>query len=195
MKFASCSTSVLLVLALARRSSVVTDNGHNRVQVFDLQVFDQSGEVLFEFGSPGTGEGEFHNPIDLVVDNNGRIVVLDAGNSRVQVFDPNGEFLFQFGSSGTGEGEFSFLAAVTTDIQDNIIVLEAGSNARVQVFDSNGEFLHQFGSVGSSEGELNTPIGVATNSENNIISDAGNNRVQVFDRSVSTYIRDRPWRA
>lgn len=52
---------------------------------------------LFEFGSPGSGDGQFVNPIALIVLPNKDIVVGD-GNSRFQVFDSGGNFKFSTAS-------------------------------------------------------------------------------------------------
>ena len=53
--------------------------------------------MLLTFGKQGTGEGEFNQPIDAEVDEQGNIYVTDSINSRVQIFDKNGSFLSAFG--------------------------------------------------------------------------------------------------
>ncbi len=54
----------------------------------EIQVFDNNGELIFEFGSFGSGNGEFNNPQGIATDSKDRIIVADTGNSRVQVFEP-----------------------------------------------------------------------------------------------------------
>lgn len=152
----------------------MSDTGNNRIQ-----VFDPFGEYLYGFGSFGSAEGEFFNPIGLVIDSNGRIIIADEGNNRIQVFDPNGEFLLAFGSFGSEDGQFGSSLRVGVGIDDQIFV---SSDDRVQVFDPNGEFLFTFGTTGSNNGEFNGARTVAQDDIGHIyVLDSGNGRVQVFD--------------
>lgn len=48
----------------------------------------------------------FYRPLDLGVDDDGRIYVFDSGNARIQVFDASGNYLRSIGREGSGPGEF-----------------------------------------------------------------------------------------
>ena len=56
----------------------------------------------FQFGSAGSGPGEFLVPHSIAVDEYGNIAVVDILNNRIQVFYPNGTHAFQFGLNGSG---------------------------------------------------------------------------------------------
>lgn len=43
-------------------------------------------------GAPSDANGEFNQPIDVAVDDNGRIYVADRANNRVQILDANGNY-------------------------------------------------------------------------------------------------------
>jgi len=89
-------------LAIDAQGNVyVTDGGNNRVEKFDSQ-----GNYLSQFGSFGTGNGQFNAPTGIAIDAQGNIYVTDVVNERVEKFDANGNYLSQFGSSGTGNGQF-----------------------------------------------------------------------------------------
>ena len=56
----------------------------------------------------GSNAGQFVFPLSFDAGLDGRIYVLDAGNTRIQVFDLEGNYLTQWGSAGSGTGEFHF---------------------------------------------------------------------------------------
>jgi DNA-binding beta-propeller fold protein YncE len=60
----------------------VADSANNRIQVFTA-----AGDFLTQWGTPGSGPGEFHKPIGVGVGPDGRIYVADTWNSRIQVFE------------------------------------------------------------------------------------------------------------
>lgn len=70
----------------------VSDQFNNRVQ-----VLDPNGKALFAFGSLGSGDGQFVQPIGIEIDEYENIYVADSINSRVQVFDKTGKFLTAYG--------------------------------------------------------------------------------------------------
>ena len=62
--------------------------------------FSGDGDYLLEWGSRGTGPGEFGLPHNLVTDSRGRIYVTDRDNQRIQVFNADGGFLAQWQAVG-----------------------------------------------------------------------------------------------
>lgn len=62
-------------------SQYATDGGENN----RIQAFNSDGEFLYEWGTTGSGDGEFNSPARIDVGSHG-IFVLDAGNRRVQKF-------------------------------------------------------------------------------------------------------------
>jgi NHL repeat len=74
-----------------------------------------AGRVLHEFskafGTAGSGNGQFNDPVKVAVDEtSGDVYVADQGNGRVQKFDAEGNYLSQFNGSETpnpNPGEFA----------------------------------------------------------------------------------------
>lgn len=97
-----------------------------------LQVFDSIGKFLFEFGSYGSGEGEFDCPAGVSVNRIGQFIVSDRYNHRVQLFDPTGRFLRAFGCEGRTDGRFNYPWGIATDSLGFIYVCDR-ENHRVQV--------------------------------------------------------------
>jgi DNA-binding beta-propeller fold protein YncE len=55
--------------------------------------FDKNGDWVKQWGTPGTGPGEFNTPHSIASDDKGNIYVADRGNRRIQVFDPDGKYV------------------------------------------------------------------------------------------------------
>lgn len=58
--------------------------------------FAHDGKYLREWGTRGTGAGQFELPHNIAVDAQGRVYVTDRETQRIEVFDANGEFLHQW---------------------------------------------------------------------------------------------------
>lgn len=54
------------------------------------------------------GFGSLFYPLSIAGGPDGRVYVLDAGNSRVLCFDSTGQIISQWGQAGAGAGEFAF---------------------------------------------------------------------------------------
>jgi tripartite motif-containing protein 71 len=100
---------------------IATDSGGNVWVVVDTKVrkYKANGELLLEFGSEGSGNGQFMNARDLAIDGSNNIWVVDSGEAgsavRVQKFNSSGTYLSQFGKEGAGNGEFKSPEAITVD--------------------------------------------------------------------------------
>src|SRR4051812_27356174 len=73
------------------------------------------------FGSSGSGSGQFSNPFGVTLDSAGNVYVGDTGNNRVDHFSP-ANFAGTFtssGSFGSGSGQFNNPYGVTPDSAGN----------------------------------------------------------------------------
>ena len=104
-----------------------------------IQVFNSDGSQKLQFGSQGSGDGQFNGPIGLTIV--GEVLyVVGHSNNRVQKFTLTGEYLGQFGSKGSSEGQFSNPYGICTDGRGRVLVADE-SNNRVQVFTADGIFV------------------------------------------------------
>ncbi|HEV7391526.1 MAG TPA: peptidyl-alpha-hydroxyglycine alpha-amidating lyase family protein [Burkholderiales bacterium] len=58
-----------------------------------VHKFSKDGKLLFSWGEPGHGPGQFMLPHGIALDSAGLVYVADRENSRVQVFTPQGEYV------------------------------------------------------------------------------------------------------
>ena len=153
----------------------VADTGNSRIE-----KFDSNGGFLTEWGSEGTGDGQFSNPKDVAVDGSGNVYVADTNNDRIQKFDSEGKFLTEWGTEGSRDGEFSNPRGVTVDDSGDVYVADTG-NHRIQKFDPNGRFLTEWGTKGLGNGDFNYPCDLAVDSSGNVyVADSWNFRIQKF---------------
>ena len=130
----------------------VGDSGHDRVV-----ELNSAHTFLRQFGTEGTGEGQFEGIHGIATNSSGNVYV--TGSNRVQEFSPTGTFLRKWGSSGTGNGQFIYPSGIAVDSSGNVWVLDF--SGRVQEFSATGEFLSVFGSRGTGAGQLGLAFGLA----------------------------------
>lgn len=90
-----------------------------------------------QFGSQGTGNGQFSTPVSVAVDYDGFIYVSDQNNHRVQRFRADGTYNMTIGGLGTQDGKFNRPAGIAVD-QLGFLYVADQSNGRIQRFTPTG---------------------------------------------------------
>ena len=153
----------------------ISDEGTNKITIIDKQ-----GEILGQWGEPGSGEGRFDRQSGIALDPDGNVYVADTRNHRIQKFTRDGEFLMEFGGFGSAEDELNMPWGICVDELGDVYVAD-WRNDRVQKFSADGEFIFSIGRSGDGEGEFNRPSGVTVDADGDIyVADWANSRVQLF---------------
>ena len=138
-------------------------------------------EYSHDFGSEGTGSGQFRRAYDVAADSKGHVWVADYSNQRIEEFNESGEYLRQVGSLGKGNGQFEYPIGITTDAEGNVWVVDT-ENRRIEEFNENGGFIKQFGTKGTGVGEFGFAIGIAVDKKGNVwVTDKTRNIVDEFN--------------
>jgi len=133
---------------------------------------------ITQWGSYGSGDGQFINPTGVTTDPAGDVYVMDGSNQRVQKFTGTGTYLAKWGSYGSGNGEFMYPLDLATDAAGDVYVVDYD---RIQKFTSTGTYLTQWGSPGRGDSQFDFPTGVATDAAGNVyVVDQYNFRIQKF---------------
>lgn len=158
----------------ARGRLYVADSGLHRVV-----AYDEAGQAVAWIGRRGSDAGEFNYPAWVAVDAEGDLYVTDALNFRVQIFDPAGTVVGTFGEHGNGSGDMASPKGVGIGQNGEVYLVDALFDA-VQLFDREGRYLMSFGSRGTEPGRFWLPSDLAVFGDRIYVSDAYNQRVQVF---------------
>ncbi|MDO8872830.1 MAG: hypothetical protein Q7V05_08900 [Methanoregula sp.] len=66
----------------------VTDTDNTEIGINRIQKFSSTGTFLTKWGTGGSGDGQFFQPIGVAVDSSGNVYVADSLNYRIQKFAP-----------------------------------------------------------------------------------------------------------
>jgi len=152
---------------------------------FQIFVFTDEGELLNQFGKPGTWEGDLDHPNGIDVGEDGTIYVSDSNHNRVIAFDEEGEVIWTLGEPVT---EIAQQVEHTFGLPRGLSVLDDGSILVVDAFEfelvrisAEGEEIIRYGKRGVEPAQLNFPNGVAVDGDRIGVADKENDRVQVLE--------------
>src|SRR5262249_1086225 len=80
-------------VALSPEGNLYITDGYGNARV---HAFAPDGRLLFSWGAPGTGPGQFRVPHGIAIDKHGTLFVCDRENSRIQLFTPEGKYLSEW---------------------------------------------------------------------------------------------------
>jgi sugar lactone lactonase YvrE len=162
----------------------LVDSGNNRILKINVDESDTDWSLLMEWGSSGSGNGQFSSPIGIARDSSGNVFVADTGNHRIQKFDSDGNFINGWGSQGSGDGQFSSPQGIAVD--GTVVYVADTGNDRIQAFTIYGDFMSKLGGSGAGQGLFKKPVGVSVDYSDAIdpcslyVVDASDGRVQKF---------------
>ena len=172
------------------RGSVYIADGYGNHRIV---VFDRDGNYLRQWGSAGSGDGQFvegggGHPHCVVLGNDGLVYACDRGQNRVQVFDREGNLQRIIRIDPAEYGEATLRA---TDIelsrdaeQRFLFVVDLGSN-RIWILErETGDIAGSIGGSGHMAGEFTFPHTLVTDSDGNLYAaeTVGGRRNQKFAR-------------
>lgn len=134
-------------------------------------------EYAFSFGEPGTGSGQFENPMHIFA-NETHVFVSDRNQWRVQIFSMYGDYEGSIGSYGEEPYQFEQVEGIF--VNDSCIFIADIINQTVQIYDLAGNYITRFG-----QGHLNEPYDVVHNGSHIFVSNGGWGDIRVFDSSGS----------
>lgn len=167
-------------VAVAPDGSFYVSDGYRNTRVMK---FSADGKFLFQWGSKGSGPGQFDLPHGIALDAAGKVYVADRSNLRIQVFDSSGHFLSQWLGDQLGRPY-----AIALDQRGNAYIADGGDqpkappdrSAWVEVSPS-GVPLTRVGRFGNYDGQFEMAHSIAVDAQGAIyVGDIKGARVQKF---------------
>ena len=173
-----------------------------------IHRFSPDGRLMYSWGEPGAGPGQFVIPHNIIIDNEENIYVADRENHRIQVFSAKGEFITIWPGVWRAAG-------LDLDNKGNIYVAEMpppvyildapGVGHAIRIYDMKGNLLTRFGDPqpGEESGRFTAPHGIAVDSWGDIyvcempranmgeewLEAAKNNRTSVQPREIRSVVK------
>jgi len=144
-----------------------------------IAKFDKDGRFLKQWGSTGTGPGQFSGVKALAIDAQGNVYAADAGNKRIEVFDSEGTFKSEFGSIGK-----PLTMCMTRGATQYLYVSHAGDDdgmedAAIYKVGLDGKVVGKFGSAGKLPKQFGLANSIDCRNENDLlVGEMTNWRVQ-----------------
>jgi len=161
--------------ALSPQGDIYVSDGYQNARV---HKYAPDGRLLFSWGEPGTGPGQFNLVHNIACDDAGWVYVADRENHRVQVFDGQGRYQAEWHNMLRPCGLF-----VTRGRSPVAVIGELGPETvatlthevpnlgpRVSLMSAQGEVLARLGTqpIGEAPGRFIAPHGVAVDSHGDI---------------------------
>ncbi len=153
-----------------------------------VYAFDEKLEIARHIGTRGRKLGQFETPQDLLVTEDGSLVVSDTQNMRLQIFNKKGDVVAYKGAPpldmDAAERIFGLGTGMTQDDLGRIYVADAFHHA-IRVFNEAGDDLGEIGGQGDTDGLFNYPSDITYMGGNTFaVADKWNDRVQVLRINV-----------
>jgi DNA-binding beta-propeller fold protein YncE len=161
-------------VALGPNGNLYVADGYGNARV---HAFSPDGTLLFSWGEPGKGPGQFNLPHAIAVDRRGRVYVADRENSRIQIFTAEGAYVSEWTHVVRPDDLY-------IDQDENLFVAELGfragvmpgaaipphaPHARVSILTLDGEVQTRFGGEDAiAPGNFFAPHGIWADSRGDL---------------------------
>lgn len=148
-------------VALFTNRVYVTDLETHCVRIYDKATRKQLSTIPANPEADADSEpGKLFIPVNLAVDQQGKIYVSDMGSCQVKIFAADGKHLRTIGGQGDLPGQFARPKGVAVDHDGRFYVVDAAAQV-CQIFDAEGKLLLFFGESEGSTAPLVMPAAVS----------------------------------
>ncbi|MBV7334898.1 peptidyl-alpha-hydroxyglycine alpha-amidating lyase family protein [Chloroflexi bacterium TSY] len=127
-------------LVVASTGELFVSDGYGNARV---HKYSAEGELLYSWGSWGSGKSQFELSHCIRQDKNDRLWVCDRTNNRIEIFDTDGNYLEE-------RGGLKHPDTIYFDPTDDVVYV-AELDQQVSIYTLNGELLSQWGGAAPSD--------------------------------------------
>jgi hypothetical protein len=139
--------------------------------------FSGNGKFIKQWGSRGTGPGQFLVAHAIEIDASDKLYVADRENMRIEQFDTEGNFL--------GEWKFNAMVCGMYLHSDGHMYITTGFDGEWAKLDTDGKVLGALGSPGKLNGQFGEAHYLVLDAANNVfVADVVNRRVQKYAKTA-----------
>jgi len=161
-------------IAFGPKDEVYISDGYGNSRVMK---FNQEGQFLSAWGTPGTERSQFRLPHSILVDADHRVLVGDRENNRIQVFDSDGKWI------ATWKGFAPYGMALDPDGR---LFVADGRACQVLLLDERGKVQKRWGREGQNPGQFQMPHMLTFDATGNLyVAEVDGRRVQKFTRTTA----------
>ncbi|MDP3063652.1 MAG: peptidyl-alpha-hydroxyglycine alpha-amidating lyase family protein [Chloroflexota bacterium] len=161
-------------VAFSPLGEIYVSDGYGNARV---HKYSPDGKLMFSWGAPGIGPGEFNIAHAICTDKEGTVYVADRESHRVQIFDGKGKYLGQWNYVHRpcglylhlkGPRPLAFVGELGPSMPVNINMPNIGP--RVSVLDMKGKVLARLGEklLGEAADQFVAPHAIAVDSRGDI---------------------------
>lgn len=161
------------IFADGKDNLYLLDGGNNRIL-----VLEKGWQKTTTVGAAGRGKPR--QPVDLTVDNAGKIYVVDEADCPVRVFDSRGKFVSCLEKFLPGRNNYWRPAGVCIDSKNRIWAVDAGASA-LRVFDASGNLLQIINAADEGSRNFFFPMRISIDRYGRLyLLQKGTNAIEVF---------------
>ncbi len=121
----------------------ITTDRYGNIYVADSEQkhilkYDAAGTLLASVGSDGVGPSQFRSPVDMVLDDDGRLFVVDSVLDRVTVFNPDLSF------ADIWQTQVTKPRRIRIDAEGNVLIFVLTQHDLIYKFTPNGNPIDKF---------------------------------------------------
>jgi sugar lactone lactonase YvrE len=145
-------------------------------------VFQPDGTFVRQFGSFGTGPGQFQDPMNMNVDGNGNIYLIDDQAQGVNKLDPNGTPIWSVGGPNETDPDLAGYHHRGSFDPAGVYWITNDGNGRVVGLDADGKKVDAYGGNGTEIGQFQGTFSVVFDAAGNAyVDECSDTRLQVLD--------------
>ena len=161
----------------------VSLDSQNNLYVLDsgssmIKKFGSNGNLILEWGSVGSEDGQLKNPSGIIVDSKS-VHIMDKGNSRIVTFDKNGNFERAWGNSGIESQSLRNPESVAIDHLGTYFVSDSGWD-KILKFDDTGKYVGKIESLQTASAKFSATNSIVYDENRLLVLVTKDNRILQF---------------